>query len=131
MNNNHSLGHSRRHHGFTAGRMALAAAIAISGVAVSVTVQAQATAGRVFGKAPAGETVLVQSTTTGLQREGQVNAKGRYAINPLPVGVYTVVLEKDGHPVAKHLNVGVVVGRGSRVDFNCIEGKCGETASRQ
>ena len=131
MNNNHSFGRIRRRHGFAVGRLAMAAAIAISGVVASAAAEAQDTAGRVFGKAPAGETVLVQSSANGLQHEGQVNAKGRYAINRLPVGVYTVTLEKGGQPVARHLNVGVVVGRGSRVDFNCAEGQCGETASRQ
>lgn len=131
MNNNHSFSRSRRPHGFAVGRLAMAAAIAISGVAASAAAQAQATAGRVFGKAPAGETILVQNSADGLQREGQANAKGRYTISHLPVGVYTVTLEKDGQPVAKHLKVGVGVGRGSRVDFNCAQGKCGETASRQ
>lgn len=125
MNSNHFLSHSRHRHGLAVGRLAMAAAIAISGVAVSAAAQAQATAGEVFGNAPAGETILVQSATEGLQREGQVNAKGRYAIYHLPVGVYTVTLEKGGQPVARHLNVGIVAGGGSRVDFNCTEGKCG------
>ncbi|CAM5230257.1 carboxypeptidase-like regulatory domain-containing protein [Rhodanobacter lindaniclasticus] len=124
MNNNASPRRPPRRHGLAIGRMAMATAIIISGLAASVAAQAQATAGHVFGEAPAGDTVLAHSNTKGLQREGKVNAKGRYAISHLPVGVYTVTLEKDGTPVAKHLNVGVIAGSGSRVDFNCAEGKC-------
>ena len=96
----------------------LAAALAVCGLAGSSAVYAQATVGVVFGKAPAGDTVVAQSTTNGTQREVQVDAKGRYAIRALPIGVYTVTLSENGQPVAKHLKVPVVVGRGSQVNFD-------------
>jgi hypothetical protein len=96
----------------------------------SATAFAQATAGNIFGKAPAGDTVSVQSTTSGLLRKDQVDAKGRYYIGPLPVGNYTVTLEENGQPVAKHLNVPVVVGRGMKVDFDCVQGECAKLASK-
>jgi hypothetical protein len=97
---------------------ALAAALAVCGLAGSSAVYAQATAGEVFGKAPAGDTVTAKSTTNGTQREVQVDAKGRYSIRALPIGVYTVTLSENGQPVAKHLNVPVVVGRGIQVNFD-------------
>ena len=97
---------------------ALAAALAVCGLAGSSAVYAQSTAGEVFGKAPAGDTVTAKSTTNGLQREVQVDAKGRYSIRALPIGIYTVTLSENGQPVAKHLNVPVVVGRGILVNFD-------------
>jgi hypothetical protein len=96
----------------------LGAALAVCGLAGSSAVYAQATAGTVFGKAPAGDTVTAKSTTNGSQREVQVDAKGRYMIRSLPIGVYTVTLSENGQPVAKHVNVPVVVGRGIQVNFD-------------
>ncbi|EIL99212.1 Oar protein [Rhodanobacter thiooxydans] len=95
----------------------------------SATAFAQATMGNIFGKAPAGDTVSAQSTTSGLLRRGQVDAKGRYYIGPLPVGNYTVTLEENGRPIVKHLNVPVVVDRGIKVDFHCIQ-NCAPLASK-
>ncbi|SEI91137.1 carboxypeptidase-like regulatory domain-containing protein [Frateuria terrea] len=97
---------------------ALAVALAVCGLAGTSAVYAQSTSGEVFGKAPAGDSVLAKSMTNGSQREVQVDAKGRYMIKSLPVGVYSVTLSENGQPVAKHLNVPVVVGRGIQVNFD-------------
>lgn len=96
----------------------VAAAVAAFGMAGSAAVHAQATVGRVFGTAPAGSTVLAKSTTSGTQRQVKVDEKGRYTIRQLPIGIYTVILSENGQPVAKHLKVPVVVGRGIKVDFD-------------
>ena len=129
--NKHSLSSQRprRLRGFPLRSLAMIALIGAC-AAGSAAVYAQATAGKIFGKAPAGDTVSVQSTTTGLQRQDQADAKGRYSIEPLPAGVYTVTLEENGHPVAKHLNVPVVVGRGIKVDFDCAQGDCAKAAGK-
>ena len=97
--------------------LAIAAVIGICGVASSAALYAQATAGSIFGTAPAGDTISAKSTTTGFKRHVEVDSKGRYKIGALPVGVYTVILEKDGSAIEKHTNVGVIVGRGIKVDF--------------
>lgn len=110
MKNNNS-------HVFSVRSLAIAAVIGICGVASSAAVYAQATAGSIFGSAPAGETIYAKSTTTGLKRHAEVDSKGRYTLGALPVGVYTVTLEKDGNAIEKHTNVGVIVGRGIKVDF--------------
>jgi hypothetical protein len=128
MNNHNSPSNNRR--GFSLRSLAMAAVIGLCGAAGSAAVHAQATAGNVFGKAPAGDTITAHSTTTGLERQAQVDAKGRYSIGPLPVGVYTVTLEEDGHPVVKHVNVPVIVGRGIKVDFDCVQGQCAQLASK-
>jgi hypothetical protein len=132
MNNNSSLSSNRPRHrrGFSLRSLAMAAVIGVCGAAGSAAIHAQATAGNVFGKAPAGDTITAQSTTSGVQRQVQADAKGRYSIGQLPVGVYTVTLEEDGRPVVKHVNVPVVVGRGIKVDFDCAQGQCAELASK-
>jgi hypothetical protein len=111
--------------------LVLAAVIGVCAAAGSTQVNAQSTAGMVFGKAPAGDTISAHSTTNGTQRAVRVRADGRYAIRELPVGVYTVTLEENGQPVLKHPNVPVGAGRGSKVDFDCAQGQCAEVASKQ
>jgi hypothetical protein len=131
MNNNSPSNNRPQHRrGFSMRSLAMAAVIGMCGAAGSAAVYAQATAGNVFGKAPAGDTISAQSTTTGLQRQVQADAKGRYSIGPLPVGIYTVTLEENGRPVVKHVNVPVIVGRGMKVDFDCDQGQCAQLASK-
>jgi hypothetical protein len=120
IENNHSV----RRPGFSAWSLALAGIIAIGGMAGSAAVNAQATAGTVFGNAPAGQTVNAKSVTNGLSRHVTVDVKGRYIIGSLPVGTYTVTLEKDGTPVLRHNDVPVTVGRGVKVDFPCPQDQC-------
>lgn len=111
--------------------LAIAAVIGVCGMAGSAAVNAQATTGNIFGKAPAGDTVSAKSTTNGMHRHAKVDSKGRYTIGSLPVGVYTVTLEENGTPVVKHLDVGVIVNRGINVDFDCAQGECGQLANKQ
>ncbi len=128
MNDFSSPSPRRFHQRFSFRGLAVAAVIGACGMVGSAPVQAQATAGHILGKAPAGDTVRAKSTTTGLQRHVEVDAKGRYTLSALPVGVYTVTLEENGKPVVKHLNVGVIVNRGIKVDFDCTQGQCGQLA---
>ena len=110
----------------------MAAFIGVCGAAGSAAVNAQTTItdGDVFGRAPAGDTIAALSTTTGFQRQVAVNAKGRYTIGPLPVDIYTVMLEEDGRPVVEHLNVPVEADSGIRVDFDCSQGQCAQLANK-
>jgi hypothetical protein len=110
--------------------LALAAVVGMCALAGSAVVSAQSTAGMVFGKAPVGYAISVRSTTTGAGRTVHVDSRGRYSIPSLPVGVYTVTLKQADQAIAKHLNVPVVVGRGSEVDFDCSKMNCGEVASK-
>ncbi len=133
MNNTSSLenNQNRRRPGFSIRSLAMAVIIGIGGVAGSAAVNAQSTAGNVFGIAPAGQTITAKSTTTGLSRHVMADAKGRYSIGALPIGVYTVALEKGGTPVLQHTNVQLTVGRGIKVDFPCAQGQCTESAGNQ
>ncbi|MEW9572589.1 carboxypeptidase-like regulatory domain-containing protein [Rhodanobacter sp. Si-c] len=101
-------------------------AFAVAGIS---TASAQATAGSIFGKAPAGYSVSVRSDLTGVGRTVTVDSKGRYFAHELPNGTYTVTLKQSGEAIAKHLNVPVTVGRGVEVDFQCGEIKCDEVAN--
>ena len=130
MNNSLSLIRASRKNGLVRNAM-LAAVVSLCGLAGSAAVHAQATAGEVFGKAPAGDTVTAKSMTNGTQRTVQVDAKGRYAIRALPVGVYNVTLIENGHAVLQHARVPVVVGRGIKVDLDCAQAKCGQAAAQQ
>ena len=109
--------------------LALAGAIGAFAVAGISTTSAQATAGTVFGKAPAGYSIAVHSNTSGVGRTVTVDSAGRYSAPHLPPGTYTVTLKQGDQDVAKHLNVPVTVSRGVEVDFNCSEIKCDEAAN--
>lgn len=52
-------------------------------------VQAQSTTGGIYGTAPTGSTVTI-TNNSGLTRTVTVDANGRYNINSLPVGTYSV-----------------------------------------
>lgn len=105
-------------HGKVAGRQtAMTIAIAV-GFGLAGTVYAQSTTGRIFGQAPvaSGETVQV-SSTSGVTRTVAVDASGRYSVNSLPLGNYTVSLIRDGQTVDSRTGVTMVVGAGTEVSF--------------
>ena len=103
------------------------AAITIAlGIACSLSpsaAHAQSTSSSIFGHAPAGETITATSSL-GLHRHETVNKKGRYKINSLPLGDYTVTLEKSGQPVDTRPNITLMVGRSAEVDFACPNDHC-------
>jgi|GEM_PF-1352494 len=109
--------------------LALAGAIGAFAMAGISTASAQATAGTVFGNAPAGYSIAVRSDTTGTGRTVTVDSAGRYSAPHLPPGIYTVTLKQGDRDVTKHLNVPVTVAGGVKVDFNCSEIKCDEAAN--
>jgi hypothetical protein len=94
------------------------------------TVQAQETGGAIFGWAPAGQTVTVKGST-GTHRHIEVKDSGRYSISRLPLGTYTVTLQKDGKDVDVRTNIGLSVGRGAEVDFACPGDHCEKQAPEQ
>ena len=93
--------------------LALAMGLSFSGAAL-----AQSTVGSIFGQAPAasGETVVV-SNSSGFSREVPVDSAGRYRVDHLPVGTYTVTLKQNGAVVSTHDNAYVSSGGAAGVDF--------------
>jgi hypothetical protein len=86
------------------------------GMSFSGAVLAQSTTGNIFGQASAGETVVVKNAS-GVERSVTVGTNGRYAVNGLPVGVYSVSLQKDGQEVGSRSDVTIRVGAGTEVSF--------------
>ncbi|NID06297.1 TonB-dependent receptor [Luteibacter jiangsuensis] len=108
---------SRHYRANSLGRRS-ALALAISLGTVSGAVFAQATTGSIFGQVPAGagQTVTVTSDT-GVTRTATVGEDGRYTIGQLPLGKYTVTLNRDGAAVDSRSNVTLRVGAGTEVGF--------------
>ena len=122
------INHPKRRVSHSAWSLAIAIVLGVYGAVGSNAVHAQATSGRIFGSAPAGETITAHNTT-GVHRHVKADAKGRYTIGSLPMGVYTVALEKDGNAVDARSNIPLTVGRGAEIDFACANDQCAESAS--
>jgi hypothetical protein len=97
---------------------AMALAIAL-GFGVTGAIHAQATTGSIFGQAPVadGTTVLVKSTS-GVTRVVPVDASGHYTAGSLPLGDYTVTLQRNGAAVDSRSHVTLRVGAGTEVSFD-------------
>ncbi|MGS0577386.1 TonB-dependent receptor [Xanthomonas oryzae pv. oryzicola] len=96
-------------------------ALALSGAVgmlATGTAAAQSTTAGIYGSAPAsaGATVTAQSDN-GFTRTAPVDANGRYAIGNLPVGTYTVTLQREGQPAETRKNIALRVGAGTDVSF--------------
>jgi hypothetical protein len=119
---NHPVSGRRR--GFSVQRLSMTVALSVLGaLGMAAAAHAQSTAGRVFGSAPAGQTVTVRSTS-GVHRHATANDKGRYTIGSLPMGNYEVALEKDGKSTDKRSNIKLTVGGGAEIDFACEHDQC-------
>ena len=96
-------------------RTALAVALGLSFAGAAL---AQSTVGSIFGQAPAGsgETVVV-SNSSGISREVPVDSAGRFRVDHLPVGTYTVTLKQNGTVVSTHKGTYVSTGGAAGVDF--------------
>ena len=96
-------------------RNVLATALAI-GLGLTGQVIAQSTVGNIFGTAQPGETVVAKSSS-GITRTAAADESGKYSINSLPAGTYTVTLQKNGATVDSRNDVGISVGQGTNVSF--------------
>jgi hypothetical protein len=90
----------------------------LAGLATTSTAFAQSTTGNISGSVPAGsnQTIVVEGST-GVRREVQPDAKGRYSATNLPLGSYKVSLLRDGATVETRENVGLRVGQSTDVSF--------------
>jgi threonine dehydrogenase-like Zn-dependent dehydrogenase len=96
---------------------------AAAGLAFSGGVQAQGTTASIFGQGPAGATVIAQSTN-GMRRHTTISSNGRYKLSSVPVGTYSVSIEKDDKAAETRSNLTLTVGRGAEVDFACENDQC-------
>jgi hypothetical protein len=81
-------------------------------------VQAQSTTGTIYGNAGQGATVSVQNQS-GLSRTVTADADGRYNVGTLPVGSYTVTVQRDGQTIGTRT---VVVRAGAGSDASFVSG---------
>ena len=123
------MGTTNTNRSFGLRRSTLAAALAI-GLGFTGMSFAQSTTGAIFGQAPAaaGETITV-TNESGFNRQIPVDASGRYSLNSLPTGTYTVKLERDGKVVDSRDNVTLRVGAGTEVSFTAAAAASGEAQS--
>ncbi|SFS15244.1 TonB-dependent Receptor Plug Domain [Dyella sp. OK004] len=91
----------------------------VVGLALSGTVFAQSTTGTIFGTigGDAKDMSVVVQGDNGVSRRIPVGADGRYQAGALPVGVYTVSLERQGAVVASREKIALRVSSGTQVDF--------------
>ena len=102
----------------------VAATVALGVVAASgAPAHGQGTTGSIFGHGPAGATVTARSST-GAQRHGTINDSGRYRLSSVPMGTYTITLEKEEKVIDTRKDVSITVGRGAEVDFACENDDC-------
>ena len=85
-------------HGKTFRRAGLSVAL---GMCIAGGVQAQSTTGSIQGSVPvsAGTTTVQASNNSGFSRTVTVDANGRYNLSGLPVGNYTVTVNRDGQVI--------------------------------
>ena len=92
------------------------------GLCFAGAVQAQSTTGSLYGNVPAGESTSVTvSNNSGFSRSVPVDANGRYNFSTLPVGEYTVTLQRGGEAVGTR-RVMVRAGAGVDVSFAAAGG---------
>jgi len=84
--------------------LSIAMGVCLSSLAVSPAF-AQSATGGVAGRASAGDTITVTSTTTGLSRTATVNKDGTYRIGQLPPGSYNLTAG-SGAPVPFNVDLG-------------------------
>ncbi|MFT4248262.1 MAG: TonB-dependent receptor [Pseudomonas sp.] len=78
---------------------------------------AQSTTGSLTGQVPTGATSVLVQSDSGLSREVPVDGRGRYQINQLPLGTYTVTVKREGSEIAHRSDVTLTVGANTDVSF--------------
>jgi TonB-dependent Receptor Plug Domain/Carboxypeptidase regulatory-like domain len=91
-------------------------ALACAAALASTGVFAQSTTGSIGGQAQPGVTITATSST-GLVRKTTPDNSGRYSFTNLPLGAYSVSLQRDGVVIDKRDNVNIVVNANTDVSF--------------
>jgi len=110
----------RRSHAWKAAGFVITTALGLLATGIAT---AQSTGGAIFGQAPAGSTVILKGSM-GANRRIVVKDSGRYRIDGLRLGTYTVTLQTDGKDTDKRTNIPLTVGRAAEVDFACPNDVC-------
>ena len=110
---------TRRHRSnpLTLSALSMGLVVSLYGMGATSSLHAQATTGSIFGQAPPGDTVLVKGSS-GITRTVDVDTSGHYTLGSLPLGSYTVDLQKDGQTLDSRSDVSLRVGAGTEVSFS-------------
>lgn len=103
---------------FRQGLKRSALSLAVGMVLASGGAQAQSNiSGSIFGKAAAGDVIVIENPDTGFKREIQAGSDGSYRASQTPSGTYTVTVRRADGSTLKRENVIVNVGVGTPVNF--------------
>ncbi|MGH9775136.1 MAG: TonB-dependent receptor domain-containing protein [Candidatus Acidiferrales bacterium] len=81
------------------------------------------------GAAVSGAKVTVRNADTGLERSTQTSDDGSYAVPELPIGTYTVTVEKEGFQKSITTGIKVDVATESRVDAGLKPGELSQSVT--
>src|SRR5258706_8459811 len=103
-------------------------------LAFGLTVSAQTFRGTILGTVTdssgasvAGATVIIKNTDTGLTRTVTTSDDGSYSVPELPIGNYSVTVEKSGFKTAVIKGIRVEVSGERRADVTLQAGQVAET----
>ena len=102
-------------------RASLSAALALC---IAGPLYAQSTTGNINGSVPAASasnTTVLITNNSGFSRTVPVDADGNYRASNLPVGTYTVTVQRDGQAIGSR-QVTVVVGAAADASFSAAAG---------
>jgi hypothetical protein len=103
---------------FRQGLKRSALSLAVGMVLASGGAQAQSNiSGSIFGKAAAGDVIVIENAATGFKREIQAGSDGSYRASQTPSGTYVVSVRRADGSTLKRENVIVNVGVGTPVNF--------------
>jgi outer membrane receptor for ferrienterochelin and colicin len=80
-------------------------------------VNAQSTTGSLSGQLPTTATSVLVQNDSGFSREVPADARGRYQINQLPLGTYTITAKRDEVEISRRSDVTLTVGTTTDVSF--------------
>lgn len=98
-------------------RAALWIALGACIAAVAPTVSAQSTTGAVAGRASAGDQITIVNAATGASRSVTVAEDGTYRLGQLPIGDYSLQVNRDGQAVGAPVRFNVSLGGTTTVNL--------------
>ena len=75
------------------------------------------------GAAIAGATVTLRNVETGIQRNQASDNEGRYAVPSVPVGTYSLKVQKEGFATQERTGIVLTVGQSAKVDVALAVGE--------
>src|SRR5690606_23062463 len=97
--------------------LSIAMGLCLSSLALAPA-YAQSAMGAVAGRASAGDQITLVNTSTGATRTITVGGDGSYRLGQLPIGDYTMQLNRNGAAVGEPVTVSVPLGGTATLNFS-------------